>query len=89
VEAFSLLSKKTVVEPGLALMMSPLFGLPFNQAITWPVTSKVTQPVELMGTPLCTGAPAAGPPTPDTVASDHEAFAAAISTAPGAVTLFT
>jgi hypothetical protein len=33
VETFSLLSKKTDVEDGFAVMMSPLFGLPFNQEI--------------------------------------------------------
>jgi hypothetical protein len=88
VEALSLLSKYTAT-PGLpesAVKMNPLFGLPFSQAVTCAVTSKVTYPVvEIAAAEI--GEPIPGPPTPVTVASVQGALAAPKSMVPAVATV--
>jgi hypothetical protein len=92
VVALSLLSKVMLVAPGLAVRMNPSFGLPFNHAFTWLVTSTVMYTLAVvMAMPVWIGAPGPGIGfvVPFTVLSDHIAFAGAISIPPGVVTLLT
>jgi hypothetical protein len=81
-----LLSIKIVVLPGFALIRKPVLGLPPIHAAACDVTSTVTHPGELIATPGCTGVPATGPPTPETVPSDQAALAVDMSIAPAVVT---